>query len=227
MKIAIVDYCKGNLRSVQKGIEFVGGDAFIAATSEEMLQADGLVLPGVGAFADASATMLANGQMQTVRDMVGRGTPFLGICLGLHLLFEYGTEGGDGHSEGLGVLSGMCDRMGDGAAAGAVGTVKIPHVGWNTVDFAPGCSCPLFDGIPSGSHFYFTHSYKCNPSDPGTIAATTVHASRFASAVWKDNVFGVQFHPEKSSGLGMKVLENFVKIVCRAGADDGAQGAGR
>ncbi len=211
MKIAIVDYCKGNLRSVQKGIESVGGEAYIATTPEELEAASAIVLPGVGAFGDASATMLATGQTEKVREMVASGVPFLGICLGLHLLFDYGTEGGDGRNAGLGLLPGMCDRMDDTTAMGS--RVKIPHVGWNTVEYEPGCYCPLFAGIPSGSHFYFTHSYQCNPAERSDVAATTEHASRFASAVWRDNVFGVQFHPEKSSAMGMRVLENFVGIV--------------
>ncbi len=213
MKIAVIDYCHGNLRSVQKGLEYAGADAYIATTPDEICEASALVLPGVGAFGDASATMLQNGQMQKIREMVLQGVPFLGICLGLHLLFEYGSEGGTGKNEGLGILAGSCDRMDDGQTAGDVARVKIPHVGWNTVDYVAGNKCPLFDGIASGSHFYFTHSYKCNPKDFSCIATTTIHASRFASAVWKDNVFGVQFHPEKSSSIGMALLENFVRIA--------------
>lgn len=209
MAIAIIDYCKGNLRSAQKGIESVGGEAFITSDPEEMRKADALVLPGVGSFADASQTMIELGQMDVVREKIAEGAPFLGICLGLHLLFEYGTEGGDGHNEGIGALEGMCDRMDDTTPDGR--KLKIPHVGWNTVDYAR--ECPLFDGIGDGSHFYFTHSYKCNPANKADIVATTTHAAPFTSAVWKDNVFGVQFHPEKSSLLGLKVLANFVSIV--------------
>ena len=209
MNIAIIDYCKGNLRSVQKGIESVGGHAFITSDPAEIAKAQAIILPGVGAFADASATMLKTGQMQVVRQMVNSGVPFLGICLGLHLLFDYGTEGGNGHSEGLGILEGMCDRMDDTSPTGQ--KVKIPHVGWNTVEINE--SCPLFAGIENNSHFYFTHSYKCNPTDLNVICGTTTHAQPFASAVWRDNVFGVQFHPEKSSSLGMKVLQNFVSLI--------------
>ena len=209
MKIAVIDYCKGNLRSVQKGLESVGGEAFITTDPDQISKADALVLPGVGAFADAAATMVELGQMQAIREAVKSGKPFLGICLGLHLLFDYGTEGGDGHTEGLGIMPGMCDKLDNMTPEGQ--KVKIPHVGWNTVDYAR--DCELFHGVPDHTHFYFTHSYQCNPSDSSLVVATTTHGTAFTSAVCRDNVFGVQFHPEKSSAWGMVVLKNFVSLI--------------
>ncbi|MGI6217799.1 MAG: imidazole glycerol phosphate synthase subunit HisH [Coriobacteriales bacterium] len=212
MAIAVIDYCKGNLRSVQKGLESVGGVAVITSDPDEVSRSEALVLPGVGAFADASDTMLQTGLMDAVRESIKRGVPFLGICLGLHLLFDYGEEGGDGHSEGLGILRGYSGKLDAFTPEGQ--KVKIPHVGWNTVDYAR--DCELMHGVPDHSHFYFTHSYQCNPTDSSVVVATTTHGTEFTSAVASDNVFGVQFHPEKSSALGMKVLSNFVSIVRRS-----------
>ena len=213
--IAVVDYKKGNLLSVERGLRAVGGDACITSDAAEIAAADAIVLPGVGAFADAAATMDELGQMQAIRDRLAQGVPFLGICLGLHLLFEEGTEGaGDaGNPRGLGVLPGCVDRMPSTDAAG--NAFKVPHVGWNTVDFdvQPGGGevCPLFDGIDSGTYFYFTHSY-ISPDSAATVAQTT-HSVAFPCAVQQGNIFGTQFHPEKSSDAGARVLQNFVNIA--------------
>lgn len=210
MDIAIVDYSKGNLRSVQKGIEMAGEHAFIAIDPDAIARADAVVLPGVGAFEDAARNMAALGQTEVLREMLAADVPFLGICLGLHLLFEWGDESSDGSRvEGIGFLRGGCDRLPQGTIGGE--HVKIPHVGWNTVDAVR--ESPLFDGLPSGAHFYFTHSYKCNPADERDVLARTTHGAPFTSAVSRGNVYGVQFHPEKSSRLGRKMLENFVKIA--------------
>ncbi len=213
--IAVVDYKKGNLLSVERGLRAVGGDAHITSDAAEIAAADAIVLPGVGAFADAAATMDELGQMQAILDRLAQGVPFLGICLGLHLLFEEGTEGaGDaGNPRGLGVLPGCVDRMPATDAAG--NAFKVPHVGWNTVDFdvQPGGGevCPLFDGIDSGTYFYFTHSY-ISPDSAATVAQTT-HSVAFPCAVQQGNIFGTQFHPEKSSDAGARVLQNFVNIA--------------
>ena len=214
MRIAVVDYCKGNLRSVQKGLEAVGGEAFITMDPAEVAVADAVVLPGVGAFADASETMTGLGLMDAVADAIGSGRPFLGICLGMHLMLDEGEEGGvDGVlPRGLGVIPGTCRRLPQVSAGGAM--MKIPHVGWNTVDFAHGDGGPLFAGIPDGSHFYFTHSYACVPDDADDIVATTTHGDPFVSVVERDNAYGLQFHPEKSSKIGLKLLDNFVHAVC-------------
>lgn len=209
--IAVVDYCKGNLASVQRGLADAGFDARITDDPADILAADGVVLPGVGAFADAMATMERTGQADALRQACEAGAPFLGICLGLHLLFDWGDENcAEGEfTRGLGVLPGHATRMEAFDDAGV--KHKIPHVGWNSVEYAR--SSPLFEGVPDGSHFYFTHSYRAVPDDEADVIATSEHARRFACAVERGNVFGVQFHPEKSSQLGLKVLENFGHIV--------------
>lgn len=210
--IAVVDYKKGNLLSVERGLCAAGGDARITADAAEIAAADAIVLPGVGAFADAAATMNELGQMEAIRQRIAAGVPFLGICLGEHLLFEEGTEGATvaGNPRGLDVLPGCVDRMPREDAQGNV--FKVPHVGWNTVDFASGVAeNPLFAGIPTGTYFYFTHSYIA-PDGPFAIAHTT-HSVTFPCAVQKGNAYGVQFHPEKSSDAGAAVLRNFVNIV--------------
>ena len=290
--IAVVDYQKGNLKSVERGLIAAGGKAFITADASEIAKADAIVLPGVGAFADAAATMCELGQMEVVRERVRAGVPFLGICLGEHLMFEHGVEGAPEGSpaRGLGLLPGTvvamprCDEQGK--------AFKVPHVGWNTIE-TPACdgsgedektfvappwggagegavlkqsslrcgtargtspgsaplldggqaepelsslrsenaggalpgsapqpgsdlafACPLFDGIAPGEYFYFTHSYIA-PTGSHTIAETT-HSVRFTSAVqFGERAFGVQFHPEKSSDAGARVLANFVAIAAR------------
>ena len=284
--IAVVDYQKGNLKSVERGLIAAGGKAFITADASEIAKADAIVLPGVGAFADAAATMCELGQMEVIRERVRAGVPFLGICLGEHLMFEHGVEGAPEGSpaRGLGLLPGTVVAM---PRCDAQGTAfKVPHVGWNTIEM-PACNggaaippcggvggnavlkqsslrcgtargtspdsaalldggqaepelsslrsenagdafpdsttqpgselafaCPLFDGIAPGEYFYFTHSYIA-PTGSHTIAETT-HSVRFTSAVqFGERAFGVQFHPEKSSDAGARVLANFVTIAAR------------
>ena len=284
--IAVVDYQKGNLKSVERGLIAAGGEALITADASEIAKADAIVLPGVGAFADAAATMCELGQMEAIRDRVRAGVPFLGICLGEHLMFEHGVEGApEGNPAcGLGLLPGTVVAMPRYDAQGK--TFKVPHVGWNTIE-VPACNggaevppcgevggnavlkqsslrcgtargtspdsvalldggqaepepsslrsenaggafpdstpqpgsdlafaCPLFDGIAPGEYFYFTHSYIA-PTGSHTIAETT-HSVRFTSAVqFGERAFGVQFHPEKSSDAGARVLANFVAIAAR------------
>lgn len=219
--IAVVDYCKGNLRSVERGLIDADGDARITDDPEVIAAADAVVLPGVGAFADASETMLKTGQMQAIRESIKQGKLFLGICLGEHLLFAEGTEGavnasteGDAQThttvEGLGVIPGTVDRI---PAFDKVGKrYKVPHVGWNSIEFDADCACPLLKGIKPGEYFYFTHSYIA-PQSKATIATTT-HSVTFPCVVQKgETVFGVQFHPEKSSDAGAQVMKNFVQLV--------------
>lgn len=217
--IAVVDYCKGNLKSVERGLIAVGGDARITDDPAAIASADAVVLPGVGAFADASATMERTGQMDAVRSAIDAGKPFLGICLGEHLLFEAGIEcalgpgedGGPGDElpRGLGVLPGVVGRMPKRDAAGAA--YKVPHVGWNSIEFDEGADCPLLSGVRPGEFFYFTHSYIA--PDAAETVATTTHSVTFPCVVQKGLAFGVQFHPEKSSDAGAKVLANFLSIV--------------
>ena len=227
--IAVVDYQKGNLKSVERSLIAAGGEALITADASEIAKADAIVLPGVGAFADAAATMCELGQMEAIRDRVRAGVPFLGICLGEHLMFEHGVEGApEGNPAcGLGLLPGTVVAMPRCDAQGKA--FKVPHVGWNTIEM-PSCNggvtvppcgegeltfaCPLFDGIAPGEYFYFTHSFIA-PTGSHTIAETT-HSTRFTSAVqYGDRAFGVQFHPEKSSDAGARVLTNFVAIAAR------------
>lgn len=219
--IAVVDYRKGNLKSVERGLDAVGGDARITEDAATIARADGIVLPGVGAFADASTTMRRLGQMDVIRSQIAAGVPFLGICLGEHLMFEEGVEGaleeGDalpsGNARGLAVLPGVVGALPRVDAAGH--PHKVPHVGWNTVDPAAGkegFDCPLLMDVAPGEYFYFTHSFV-SPSGPFTVAET-VHSTTFPSVVqYCDTAFGVQFHPEKSSDAGAVVLRNFVRIV--------------
>ena len=219
--IAVVDYHKGNLKSVERGLISAGGDARITDDAHAIANASAIVLPGVGAFADASAEMKALGQMEVIRSRVEEGVPFLGICLGLQLMFTEGEEHApcaeDGSflslPEGLGFIEGRACRLPDTDAQGTL--YKIPHVGWNSVEYTGDYHPWLFEGIPSGEYFYFTHSYVA-PDSTATIATTT-HSATFPSAVACGAfAFGVQFHPEKSSDAGAHVLHNFVKICDRA-----------
>ena len=214
--IAVVDYHKGNLKSVERGLTGVGADARITDGLDDILSADAIVLPGVGAFADAAESMRALGQMELVCRRILDGVPFLGICLGLHLMFEAGTEhAGDAPTPGLGLLDGIVDALPKTDAQGAA--YKIPHVGWNTVDYVDGAledvgARALFEGIDDGEFFYFTHSFAA-PQTKAAIAMTT-HSITFPSAVQVGpRAFGVQFHPEKSSDAGLKLLANFAKLA--------------
>lgn len=207
--LAVVDYHKGNLRSVERGLTAVGAEALVTDDPAAIRAADGVVLPGVGAFGDAMATMDALGQSAAVREAVEAGKPFLGICLGMHLLFEVGTESANGEAvAGLGLIPGTVERLPREDAAGR--RHKIPHVGWNTVEGE--FDDPLFEGLEPGVHFYFTHSYRA-PESAATIARTT-HSIAFPSAVrCGERAYGVQFHPEKSSDTGRQLLRNFVRIA--------------
>jgi len=200
--IAIIDYRMGNLRSVEKGFEHAGvSDVIVTDDVEVLAAADGIVLPGVGAFRDATSNLRESGMWDVVLQRTGEGVPFLGICLGMQLLAEVGLE--DGEWGGLGLVQGKCERLPSG--------VKIPHIGWNTVDYP--VASPLFDGVPEGTAFYFVHSYALNPVDEQCIIGTAEYGVRFAAAVQVGNVFAAQFHPEKSSGMGLKMLNNFGRIV--------------
>ncbi|WP_255467454.1 imidazole glycerol phosphate synthase subunit HisH [Raoultibacter phocaeensis] len=218
-RIAVVDYCKGNLMSVERGLRHVGADGFVTADPAEIARADAIVLPGVGAFADAADTMHALGQAAAIRERIAHGVPFLGICLGLHLMFDEGTEGTDVDNDeaenacGLAVLPGVATSMPRTDAEGAA--YKVPHVGWNSIEFDAQASTALLEGIEPGEYFYFTHSYIA-PDTPCTVA-TTVHSVAFPSVVaYRDTAFGVQFHPEKSSDAGAALLRNFAAIARRA-----------
>lgn len=214
--IAVIDYCKGNLKSVERGLIGAGADARITDDPRVIAEAEALVLPGVGAFADASAFMQESGQMDVIYDAVmNRGVPFLGICLGEQLMFEAGVEGAKPGTtvRGLGFLEGVSTKLSTTDAEGR--TYKIPHVGWNSIEFDPDEDSPLLQDIKPGEYFYFTHSY-CAPDTPAALAYTT-HSCTFPSVVqYGDVAFGVQFHPEKSSDAGAQLLKNFVRIARRS-----------
>ncbi len=213
--IVVVDYHKGNLSSVRRGLMRAGyGNVLISDEPAVIEAAAGVVLPGVGSFADAIAFMREAGQDKAILAAVGRGVPFLGICLGLQLLCERGDEGvaqeGEGHmwESGLGLLCGSCTRL-DSAR------LKVPHVGWDQLHVSEaGRACPLLAGVPEGANVYFTHSYAVDAdARADEVAAATHYVRSFPCVMWKGNVFGCQFHPEKSSATGLAILKNFVRIV--------------
>lgn len=200
--IAIVDYGMGNLRSVQKGFEHAGvSDIVVTPDPAVVAAADGIVLPGVGAFRDAAATLRDSGLRDVVLERTAAGVPFLGICLGMQLLAQVGME--DGEWAGLGAIPGVCERL--------PGGVKVPHIGWNTVTYPR--ETRLFDGIPEGTAFYFVHSYHLRPVDPSWVLGATTYGIEFAAAVGRGDMYAVQFHPEKSSAAGLRLLGNFGRIV--------------
>ncbi len=224
--IAIVDYDAGNLHSVSKAIDSLGLPARVTSDPDQVRRAGAVVLPGVGAFAACAGKLRQFGLAEPVVEAVKSGKPFLGICVGMQILFSYGEEGAG--AEGLGILPGRVVRLGAGAAHGAVpqagGAVpapgaglKIPHMGWNELRFNrsnPGAG-RLFQGLPGGSHVYFVHSYHAVPEDDSAVAAYTDYGGPVVAAVARDNLFGVQFHPEKSSAVGLKILQNFGELVKR------------
>ena len=202
--IHIVDYGMGNLRSVQKGFEKLGIEAEICTRATELADAPKLVLPGVGAFRDAIGELQRQDMVSPIRDHVESGRPFLGICLGLQLLFDVSYE--DGEWEGLSILPGSVIRFEDQPG------LKIPHMGWNSLSFADPEPSPLFNGIPEGSHVYFVHSYFVAPEDQTVVAARTDHGVPFTSAIRRGNVHATQFHPEKSQSVGLRLLQNFADM---------------
>lgn len=204
MLVSIVDYDMANLRSVQKGFEHVGVPAQIISTPEQIEQADRLVLPGVGAFADAVATLRGRGLVEPILRHIEKGKPFLGICLGLQMLFEVGFE--DGEHRGLGILKGKCVRFDVDRTQG----LKVPHMGWNQINLRQ--PSPLFRGLPEDSNVYFVHGYHAVPEDESIISSTTDYGGEFVSSIRRDNLMAVQFHPEKSQAVGLHILSNFAEM---------------
>ncbi len=200
--IAIVDYGVGNLHSVAKALERVGADAHVTSEPKDISDAAAVVLPGVGAFKDSMDALRRSDLAQAVTNALRSGKPFLGICLGLQMLFSVSEE--FGLTQGLSLLPGRVVRFGKNQ--------KVPHLGWNEVKITKPNN-PLFEGISDGSHFYFVHSYYVVPEDPAVTAAVSDYDGAFTSMVWKDNLFAVQFHPEKSQEVGLRMLENFKKLV--------------
>ena len=198
--IAIIDYGAGNLRSVQKACEAIGAQAIITSLPGEILKADHVILPGVGAFGDCMRRLEANNLPSILQEIIHRGTPFLGICLGMQLLFEESEES-PGVS-GLGILKGKIVKIPH------INGFKIPHMGWNSLHFCK--PCPLFAGLPCNPFVYFVHSYYMQPKDLSIIAADTDYCGTLPVALHQDNIFAVQFHPEKSGDIGLSMLKNFL-----------------
>ena len=200
--IAIVDYDAGNLRSVEKALNLLGQETVVTRDPKTILGADKVVLPGVGAFGDAMGNLDRFGLTEVLRQVAAQGTPFLGICLGLQLLFERSDESPG--VEGLSILEGEILRIPDAPGR------KIPHMGWNNIKVRPGAK--LFAGLSEDPYVYFVHSYYLKAKDPAIVAATTEYGVTVHASVEKGNVFACQFHPEKSSTEGLKILKNFAAL---------------
>lgn len=201
--IAIIDYGAGNIQSVSKALRHIGCDCIVTRDKEEIMRADGAVLPGVGSFGDTVDSLDRYGIKQTVKDYIGSGKPFLGICLGMQLLFPRSEESPG--AEGLGIYEGSISRIPNGEG------LKIPHMGWNSLRIDP--ESRLFKGIEKEPYVYFVHSYFLHATDRSLVAATTEYGVTIDAAVERGNVFATQFHPEKSGETGLKLLKNFADIV--------------
>jgi imidazole glycerol-phosphate synthase subunit HisH len=203
--IALIDYGSGNLRSVHKALRYLEADVRLVTRPTQMKDARAVVLPGVGAFDDCLNALQKQDLLEACRDFIKSGRPFLGICVGYQALFEKSDEF-NSCAAGLGVFQGKVVRF-----AGKPG-LKIPQIGWNQIEVVRG-DCPILRDIPSGSYVYFVHSFFPKPVDPSIVATRTMYGESFASAVWKENVFATQFHPEKSQKVGLQLLKNFVEAA--------------
>lgn len=201
--IAIVDYGMGNIHSVQKALEITGGECRVTNQKDAISSSEKIVLPGVGAFDDAVQELEKQGLIPVLLEQIKKGKPFLGICLGMQLLFANSEEAKS--SKGFGLLSGSVKRFKSNTG------LKIPHMGWNGLRVR-NPDCPLLKNIPDNSYVYFCHSYYPAPAEKSMIAASTDYGIEFASMVCRDNIYGVQFHPEKSQKVGLQIIENFVKL---------------
>ncbi len=199
--ITIIDYGMGNLRSVQKGFERVGHQAVVTSDPAVVADATKVVLPGVGAFEDAMSELQRFGLIEPVLAAIDSDKPFLGICLGLQLLFDVSYE--HGKQQGLGVIPGECVRF------ELPSDYSIPHMGWNQISIPH--RPPLLEGIDEGAYFYFVHSFYVVPHDRGVVATETDYGGPFCSMIWRDNLFATQFHPEKSQAAGLRILKNFAE----------------
>ena len=200
--IAIIDYDAGNLRSVEKALLSLGEEVLVTRDRTELLAADKVILPGVGNFGDAMEKLKAYDLVRVIHELAERGKPFLGICLGLQLLFERSAEAPG--VEGLGILKGEILRIPDGEGR------KVPHIGWNSLHLQNGGR--LFEGLPEGAYVYFVHSYYLKAENPEIVKAATEYGVTIDASVEQGNIFACQFHPEKSSQVGLKILENFAKL---------------
>ena len=200
--IAIIDYDAGNIKSVEKAMLLLGQEVKITRDKDEILNAEKVILPGVGAFGDAMGKLHQYGLVEVIKEVVKKGTPFIGICLGLQLLFESSDE--TPGVEGLGILKGKILRIPDKEG------LKIPHMGWNSLKFPR--EGRLFKGLTEDSYVYFVHSYYLAAEDESIVTATTEYSTLIHASVEQDNVFACQFHPEKSSDVGIQILKNFVEL---------------
>ena len=203
--IGIVDYEIGNLRSVRRALERAGGDVRFVRTASQLAQVDKIVLPGVAAFGDAMDQLRVQGLVRPLIQAINEGTPYLGLCLGLQLLFELSCEGGQ-HA-GMGIFGGQVVRFGSDAG---FDVSRVPHMGWNQIHWDKPVG--MLDGLDSGAYVYFAHSYYAVPTVKDVVATTTDYGLSFPSAIWRDNVFATQFHPEKSQAVGLRLLQNFVRM---------------
>jgi glutamine amidotransferase len=206
--IGVIDYEIGNLRSVQKALQRVGGDARLVRTSAELARCDKIVLPGVAAFGHAMQELRSLGLVEPLREALAAGVPYLGFCLGLQLLFEVSYENGE-HT-GLGIFVGRVARFEFASPARGPERLTVPHMGWNQLHVLRPCA--LLDGIDDGSYVYFAHSYHVVPEDEGLVVTTTDYGGEFVSSVGRGRIFATQFHPEKSQAVGMRLLANFVGL---------------
>ena len=202
--IAIIDYQMGNLRSVQKGFESIGAEAIVTGDIDTIRNADKVVLPGVGAFRDAIGELHRRELVQPILDSVASGKPFLGICLGLQMLFDVSYEGG--RFDGLGVIPGEVVKF------DIPREFKVPHMGWNEAIITQR-DCPLLEGVNEGDFFYFVHSYYVAPTDQASVAVQANYHEPFTAMIWRDNLFATQFHPEKSQAVGLQMLKNFATLA--------------
>ncbi|HEX9190641.1 MAG TPA: imidazole glycerol phosphate synthase subunit HisH [Candidatus Deferrimicrobiaceae bacterium] len=210
--IGVVDYGMGNLRSVSKALESLGFPTEVSGDARTLSSCRGIVFPGVGAFRDCMANVVRQGLLPFLREYLASGRPFLGICVGMQLLFAESEE--FGRHEGIGFFHGKVIRFpGDMPAPGG-GVLKVPHMGWNAVEFRT--DHPVLEGIPSGTYFYFVHSYYAVPGEPGIAVGTAVYGVPFAAAAGKGNRLAVQFHPEKSQAAGLRLLGNFGRLCATA-----------
>lgn len=203
--IALIDYGMGNLKSVKNALECLGAKVLVTSSPEKVSRADAIIVPGVGAFSDGMKNLHELGMIEALKKEVGqRQKPYLGICLGMQFLAEVGYESGE--TNGLGVIPGAVVRLNPDDKV----QFKIPHMGWNDVKIVK--QCPIFHSLTGKPVFYFVHSYHFE-ADTRYVSAVCCHGQAVTAAVWKDNIFGVQFHPEKSQGMGLKVLENFCTFI--------------
>lgn len=203
--IALIDYGSGNVRSVEKALRKVGAEVTRVTSPEGLSDAEAAVLPGVGAFDDCIMAMRKQQLLEGIKSFIGSGRPFLGICVGYQALFEKSEEF-NSCAAGLSLFAGKVVRFSERPG------LKIPQIGWNQIGLAQP-ACPLYRGIPDGSYVYFVHSFFPQPLDASIVATHTTHGEKFASSIWRENVFATQFHPEKSQEVGLRLLQNFVELA--------------